>query len=721
MRNPLFSFLLCFGCQLCGQEPPSVDFTHIKVEISLHPQTKEISGQGEYTFEVLRRTDSIFIDAVDMQFETVNLNGKKLKYTNDGMRLGFKAPKKNGNYLLGLFYRAEPRQTLYFLGWNIPDSIRNHSEKGDMFTKIKKTMDYKLFDAIDYGKREIWTQGQGKYTSHWLPSFDNMNEKVEFDLEIISDKSFQTIANGSLINVEKHGQTKKWSFNMTKPMSSYLVAFVVGDFDKKELRSSSGVPIELYYRPADSLRVEPTYRYTQQIFDFLENEIGVAYPWQNYKQVPVQDFLYAGMENTSCTIFSNSYMIDSIGFVDKNYVNVNAHELAHQWFGNMVTEVSGAHHWLHEGFATYYAYLAEKELFGEHHFYWKLYDTARTLHDASESGNGEALVNPKASSLTFYEKGAWALVMLRELLGDVAFQKGIQSYLKTYAYKNATIPNFLVEMERASGKDLSGFQSEWLTQKAFPWVIAKSYLEKKNASLQQFFEAQKSIADTTVVEEDKLALFWNNKTPVPLKKQFLFDYGRQISDSNIQKIIQRETIEVRQAVAMVLPKIPKTLQDDFESMLMDKSYLTQEIVLYKLWEAFPEHRFEYLDQLDNTIGLPNKNVRLLWLTLALVTEDYNNDLKQQYYQELNDYTSPASHFEVRQSAFQYLSQIQAMDEKSLLNLIKATNHHVWQFKKSSRNLVREFAKTEANKKRLMSLLDTLADEQRQTIEKLLNP
>ena len=137
---------------------------------------------------------------------------------------------------------------------------------------------------------------------------------------------------------------------MQQPMSSYLVALAIGKYHKRAETSKSGIPLELYYYPEDSLKFEPTYRYTKQIFGFLETEIGVPYPWQNYKQVPVKDFLYAGMENTGTTIFADSFVIDSIAFIDKNYVNVNAHELAHQWFGNLVTETSGTHHWLQEGF-----------------------------------------------------------------------------------------------------------------------------------------------------------------------------------------------------------------------------------------------------------------------------------------------------------------------------------------------------------------------------------
>ena len=152
---------------------------------------------------------------------------------------------------------------------------------------------------------------------------------------------------------------------MTKPISSYLVAFAVGDFSKKIIKSITNTLIELYYPTNDSLHYEPTYRFSGEIFNFLESEIGFKYPWENYKQVPLYDFMYAGMENTTATFFSDNFIVDSTGFNDRNYINVNAHELAHQWFGNLVTEQSGSDHWLHEGFASYYALLAEKEIFGE--------------------------------------------------------------------------------------------------------------------------------------------------------------------------------------------------------------------------------------------------------------------------------------------------------------------------------------------------------------------
>ena len=114
---------------------------------------------------------------------------------------------------------------------------------------------------------------------------------------------------------------------------------------------------------------------------------------------------------------------------------LDAHETAHQWFGDLITAQSGKHHWLQEGFATYYALLAERAVFGEDYFYNKLFQSAQQLIQAAKTDSIPVL-NPKASSLSFYQKGAWALHVLRENVGEKNFQKAVKSYLEKYSFKN---------------------------------------------------------------------------------------------------------------------------------------------------------------------------------------------------------------------------------------------------------------------------------------------
>ena len=399
--NRLF-VTLCFCVNfLWGQQTDSVDFKKVESVILFNQINVDSTVFNSYQvkFSILKNIDSVYLDAINMRFLNVALNEKPITYKNDGKKLIiYNKFEASTDYTLNFLFFASPKKAMYFVGWD------------------------------NGSKKQIWTQGQGKYTSHWLPSIDDMNEKIEFDLSFVAPKDYQVISNGKMLSKRETPTYNLWEFDMQNPMSSYLVALVIGKYDKKVEYSKSGIPLEMYYYPEDSLKFEPTYRYTREMFDFLEEEIGVSYPWQNYKQVPVKDFLYAGMENTSATIFSDSFVIDSIAFVDKNYVNVNAHELAHQWFGDLVTESSGTHHWLQEGFATYYALLAERDIFGDEYYYWRLYEYSQELLEQDEAGQSTSLLDPKSSSTTFYKKGAWVLHMLREKVGDDDFKLSIKSF-----------------------------------------------------------------------------------------------------------------------------------------------------------------------------------------------------------------------------------------------------------------------------------------------------
>lgn len=691
----LFLFLFIYSyIPVNAQHQDKVDFLQGKVDISIDPKQETITGNVAYDFKTLQKVDSIFLDAQNLQLKEVRLNNKRIKATNNGKHIiVYKAFKANRAYALELKFVAQPKQTVYFLGWT---------------------------DEIP-GNEQAWTQGQGKYTSHWLPSFDDMTEKVVFDLDITIEKDLDLIANGDLTGIKDLDGLKKWSFNMDRPMSSYLLAFAIGDYQKKQILSNSGVPLSLYYYPNDSLLVEPTYRYTKDIFNFLEKEIGVGYPWQNYKQIPVRDFLYSGMENTGTTIFSDTYVMDSIAFKDRNYVNVNAHEMAHQWFGDMVTEVDGHSHWLHEGFATYYALLAEKELFGKEYYYWKLYESALQLQELSKKGKGESLLDPKAGSLTFYEKGAWALHILKEQLGEKDFRKGMQQYLINYGFKNATVDDFIQVMELSSGMDLSAFRKAWLEEKEFPFTDARTNLILNSVDLKNFFDLQKEVMTSSVDNEAIIKRYWGNTASVQLKSKIIKTYYKSLSKDFIGQVLGNNDVMVRQAVALSLEQIPMELKSELEALLEDESYITKEAMLYKLWINYPANRVTYLNKTKNIVGFSNKNIRLLWLALSLLTKEYEPNNTNHYYSELIGYTSPRYTYEVRQGAFQYLQELIGFSDMNLLDLINGTQHHSWQFRKYTRSLLDQLLEQKEYRDRIAGLKVKLnAGELRYISNKLIS-
>lgn len=469
---------------------------------------------------------------------------------------------------------------------------------------------------------------------------------------------------------------------MKAPMSSYLVALAIGQYDKKTEQSDSGIPLEYYYYPEDSTRVAPTYRYSKQIFDFLEKEIGVPYPWEIYRQVPVRDFLYSGMENTSLTIFSDALVIDEIAFNDQNYINVNAHELAHQWFGNLVTATSGTHHWLQEGFATYYALLAEREVFGEAHFYWQLHDYAQQLLAQENAGKSTSLLDPKSSSVTFYQKGAWALHVLREQVGTAAFRLAVKTYLENYQYGNVETSNFIGMVETVSGQNLSAFVKTWLQDQVLPQDAMVESLAKSDV----IREFQKVSCETYPL---KCASYLGSDISDRAKIKILLDGAYEVKLEDFEN-----GLKVRQAITQKLTTIPLHLKTAYESLLKDRSYVTIEYALYNLWVNFPTERARYLGQTKAVYGFNDYNVRLLWLALNLNTIEYQSDLKPAVYEELKSYIAPQYGFERRINAFNYLKLIDGFDKGSLKELIHAKKHHNWRFQQFAKQLLNELEDSE---------------------------
>ena len=672
-----------------AQQTDKVDFIKCNALVAPNYSEKSISGTITYEFKVKKAIDTIKIDAINMEFSEVAINGKSVKFKNSGKTLDLFEGFKKGKNKLTFSYSAKPKQTLYFTG-----------------------QDENL---------QIWTQGQGRYTSHWLPSFDDVNEKVVFNLSVKFQNGYKIISNGVFKNVnhKRNGYENGFStynYQMEKPMSSYLVMLAIGNFAKQTTTTKSGTQLEFYLDKNDVSKFEPTYRYSEEMFDYLEQEIGVKYPWGIYRQVPVRDFLYAGMENTTSTIFAQDFVVDEIGFNDRNYVNVNAHELAHQWFGDLITAQSGKHHWLQEGFATYYALLVERHLFGDDYFYEELNDYAEQLKRASKTDT-IPVMNEKASSLSFYKKGAWALHVMREDIGAKNFQKAVKKYLKKYQYKNVNTDDFLKIVKQVSGYDVENFKKVWLEKPGFEMEIAQKYLSK-NKFIQDYFalkKSKKSLAELTeILKSDAY---------YPIK-QYIVYQTRNVPFEERKVILETalatNDILVRRAVAESTPVIPEAFKLQYETLLKDNSYQTKEIALTNLWKNFPEDRLRYLEKTKEIVGNNDKSFRLTWLALAMNTENQSEQFKATTYNQLLDFASENYESSVRQNALELLLQLNPNDEKVIELLFKATVHHKWQFTKFGRDNVRSLLKNQEYRLIVEKLATTSDETMKELYLKFLN-
>lgn len=683
---------------LLAQQGPKVDFITVNAAIEINPVKRNVVGKCSYIFEVNdKKIDTIHIDAQKMDFSDVRINGSIVKFGNNKKQLLLYDGFRKGKNTLSFNYEAFPTQTMYFVNWD----FNNENVKPEEI------------------QGQIWTQGQGKYTSHWLPSFDDVNEKAIFNLDIAFEKSFEVVSNGTLANKTPIGENNLWQFRMKQPMSSYLVMVAIGHFDKKQTNATSGIPLYFYYEPEDASRTETTYRYSKEIFDFFENEIGVPFPWEVYRQIPVRDFLYAGMENTAATIFSRDFVVDPIGFNDRNYINVNAHELAHQWFGDMVTAHSGKDHWLQEGFATYYALLAEQQVFGDDYFYNKLFNTAQQLKAASKT-DLVPLLDEKASSLTFYQKGAWALHVIRSEIGKEKFNLAVKNYLIKHAFQNVVTDDFLKEIAAVSSFDTVDFRTKWLEANGFPIDEAEQLLLKQHKLIAEYVALREHPLNIQTQKSEMLALMTSDAY-YPIKELLLYQIvGQPFEEKQPILVAALETnnLQVRQAVAATVETIPENFRLAYESLLNDQSYETQEIALFNLWKIFPEHRKRYVALSKDWIGFQDKNLKLMHLSLAFnTTEDQKERLK--IYQELLSYTGTNYDSGLQQRALEKLLNLDIKSEEVLRSLAYGTANHRWQFVKFSKDNIRILLKEKKYRDIFIKIRSGLPIREKTQLQRLL--
>ncbi len=688
--------VLFFSTFLFAQQTKFVDFKTVNASLIINPVKRNVVGNCTYTFEVKKKTDTISIDAIKMEFFNLKINNKKVEFLESKKRLMLFEGYKLGKNTLTFEYEAFPTQAMYFVNWDFSKKI----------------------DTPEEVQGQIWTQGQGKNTSNWLPSFDDVNEKVIFGIEVTFHKSFEVVSNGELVNKIPIGDDIVWSYQMNEPMSSYLVMLAIGHFQKQSEVATSGIALDYYYEKEDSLCVEPTFRHSKKIIDFFENEIGVPYPWKVYRQIPVHDFLYAGMENTSSTLFSRDFVADSIAYNDRNYFNINAHELAHQWFGDLVTAQSGKDHWLQEGFATFYALLAEKEVFGEDYFYFKLYKTAQEIKEESTT-DINPILSLNASSLTYYQKGAWALFYLREKIGRENFNLAVKNYLKKYACQNVITDNFLIEVARVSDFDIQNFKQLWLEQTTYPETEINELLQK-NEFIKQYIQLSQNPLEV-IKDKEEILKIMKSDVYSPIKEllvmqseTFPFEEKKYILD----EALSTYDWNLRKAVAMTLVEIPESYRLEYETLLNDKSYETKEIALFNLWKQFPEKKKMYLELAKNWNGFQDKNLKLLYLTLSFLTSN-EQKIKLDFYHKLLTYTGSDYDSNVQQKALEHLLSLDLKTEEVLRSLVFGTASHRWQFVNFCKNAIRTILKDEKFRMILIKIKEDLPIREKTYLQRLL--
>ena len=430
----------------------NVDFTKMKLDVKFNTKEGKVIGKVKYDFRPIQFVvDTLFLNAEDMEIKSVSLDGKPLTYSTDstGITIRFlQAMDWNKSYKLEINYEATPRKGLYFIGWNVD---AKNTDNDQYFTR-----------------HQIWTQGQGIDNRHWIPCYDDVNDKMITETTITFDTLYTVISNGVLKDKKKNNDgTATWHYAMSKPMVPYLIMIAIDKYGYKDFKSKNGMVSRQYYYSDRPETAVPSYQYSAEMMDWLVKETGVPFPWETYCNVPVQDFMYGAMENTTATVYGDFYLNDARAAIDRPYYGTNAHELTHQWFGDYITEYSAQHHWLHESFATYYSKQFLHSVFGEDYYQWAKRGEANGAI-AADKNDRYPVAHSRGGSARHYPKGSQVIDMIRYVVGDSVYKRCITNYLKKHAYSNVSNHDFQFAFMETAGVNLDWFFDEWVYRAGFP-------------------------------------------------------------------------------------------------------------------------------------------------------------------------------------------------------------------------------------------------------------
>jgi aminopeptidase N len=443
-----FALLLLSLCASFAQSPynekPSYgrsrnfDLQHLKLELSFDIAERKLLGAATLRMSPLvGDVKELELDSAALDIDAVTVAGKPAKFRTSGEKLYITLDQQfapGAPMDVAIRYHAQPKRGMNFV---FPD--RYHANRS----------------------KQIWANGDtaGGNNRYWFPGYDFPNDKFTTETHVTVPAGWQAISNGKLTSAvdNKAAGTTTFHWSQEQPMASYLVSLVAGEFDKSVEKWK--VPVEYYVPRGRSADASRTFGRTIAMLDFYSERIA-PYPWAKYAQVAVDTF-GGGMENTSATTLGASAILDAREFDDRRMGTdgLIAHEMAHQWFGDLVTCADWRHTWLNEGFATYFGALWQEHAEGRDFFEWSQYGAGRGIVSSPlrvpvvpQNGQDE-----RSAYAFIYNKGGWVLHMVRGQLGDARFWRAIQHYTKKFSFQTATTGDFVQAISESTGQDL-----EWL-------------------------------------------------------------------------------------------------------------------------------------------------------------------------------------------------------------------------------------------------------------------
>ncbi len=453
------------------------DLLHTRLEVSFDWAQSQVNGKAILTLKPhFYPVDSVVLDAKGFNLEQVALWRPDtlipLTYQYDSLQLNIRLDtlyNKHQTYKIVVRYAAKPDKTAELL-----EEVEE-SDKGLYFINP--------LNEILNKPRQIWTQGQTQASSCWFPTIDEPNESTTQEMYITVDTNFVTLSNGDLVYSSLNSDgTRTDYWKQEEPHAPYLFMLAVGEFSVVQDRWRD-IDVNYYVEPEYESHAMDIFGNTPEMLEFYSDLFGYDYPWQKYAQVVVQDFVSGAMENTSASVHFDGLHQTRREMIDGNNEDYIAHELTHQWFGDLVTCESWSNLPLNESFASYGEYLWMAHKYGPDEGDLHLYsELRRYLAEAKRSKKRLIRFDYEHRDDMFdrhsYQKGSRVLHALRTYIGDEAFFETIKRYLHRYQYKAVEIHHLRLAFEEVTGEDLNWFFDQWFLNAGHPELeVSYQYID----------------------------------------------------------------------------------------------------------------------------------------------------------------------------------------------------------------------------------------------------
>ena len=504
---------------------PSRDYhlQNVRASLRFDLEQHKVFGEVTHTLSTLRDGEThLDFDCADLTISSARVNGKDATFDlRDGkLRVQLAQPAKaGGKFEVELHYEGKPTAGLYFI---LPDK-----------------------DDPDRAK-EIWTQGEAEDTHHYIPIYDYPNDRTTTEMILTVPGDWLTVSNGKLVSVQDapNGQ-KTWTWRQSLPVSTYLISFVAGEFKEKK-DTWHNIPITFNVPRGMEDTIDPTFRHTKEMLDFFSERFGVPYPWDQYAQTAVDDFVESGMENVSATTLAARDILHAESASEKPEAvdSLISHEMTHQWFGDLVTCKDWTNTWLNEGFATFGATLWEEHYYGADASSYRYWRDQNTWMQSKELYPIPIVTRDINDSVEYvgnvYDKAGWVIHMLRAQLGDEAFFRALKHYLEANRLQNVVSADLAKAVEESSGANVDQFFDQWIYGAGAPrFTVRSSYDDAGKKVTLNVKQTQKV--------EGRVGLF-----RVPIEVSITTSRGEKLFPIEVSKAEETFTFSVDGPPVMVL-------------------------------------------------------------------------------------------------------------------------------------------------------------------------